>query len=114
MGPSGVHSLLLELHTRRFNVLQAQYLEAVYELVRGYQDRPKEKSQTSLHAYMDVHIPPFGDFGDPERYAGHVPGESYLAEVMNNQIEQDEADANQHTACISPDQISIDDSHKVG
>lgn len=114
MGPSGTRSLLLELHTRRFNVLQAQYLEAVYELVCGYQDHPEEKSQTSLHAYMDVNIPPFGDFGDPERYAGHVPSEFYLAGIMNNQIEQDEVDANQHTTCISPDQISIDDSYKVG
>ena len=35
MGPSGVRSLLLELHTHRFNVLQAQYAEAVFEVVRG-------------------------------------------------------------------------------
>ncbi|KAF8190775.1 hypothetical protein BJ912DRAFT_1058509 [Pholiota molesta] len=33
--------------------------------------------------------------------------------MMNKAIERDEADANQHTACLAPDQIAIDDSHKV-
>lgn len=33
--------------------------------------------------------------------------------MMNKAIEQEEAEANQHTACLALDQISIDDSHKV-
>lgn len=33
--------------------------------------------------------------------------------MMNKAIECEEADANQHTACLGPDQIAIDDSHKV-
>jgi hypothetical protein len=35
MGPTGVHSLLLEMHTLHFNILQAQYAEALFEQVRG-------------------------------------------------------------------------------
>ena len=33
--------------------------------------------------------------------------------MMNKAIEREEGDANQHTACLAIDQISIDDSHKV-
>jgi len=33
MGPTGVRSLLLEMHTMRFNILQAQYMEALFEQV---------------------------------------------------------------------------------
>ena len=33
--------------------------------------------------------------------------------MLNKAIEEDEADANKHTACIAPDQIAIDDSHKI-
>ena len=35
MGPTGVHSLLLEMHTLHFNILQAQYAEALFEQVCG-------------------------------------------------------------------------------
>ena len=62
---------------------------------------------------MSSLIPVFGDFGDSHRYAGFVPSEHYLSEMMNKAIERDEGDANQHTACLSVDQIAIDDSHKV-
>lgn len=62
---------------------------------------------------MSSLIPNFGDFGDPHRYAGFVPSEHYLSEMMNKLIERDEGDANQHTACLAVDQIAIDDSHKV-
>lgn len=109
MGPSGVRSLLLEMHTRYFNTLQIQYLEAGYELLRGNQDG----TQATLHHFMGKDFKSFGDFSDPDKYSGFVPTESYLANMMTQAIERDEADANQHTACIAPDQISIDDSHKV-
>jgi hypothetical protein len=33
MGPTGVRSLLLEMHTMRFNILQVQYMEALFEQV---------------------------------------------------------------------------------
>ena len=48
MGPSGAHSLLLEMHTLRFNTLQAQYVEAVFEQVCG-QQAESDKIQTMLH-----------------------------------------------------------------
>ena len=112
MGPSGVRSLLLELHTHRFNVLQAQYVEAVFEVVRGRQEMV-DSSQQSLHAYISNTVPSFGDFGDVDKYAGFVPAESYLTEMMNKAIEKEEHDANQHTSCLAPDQLAIDDSHKV-
>ena len=67
----------------------------------------------SLHSYLSSPIPAFGDFSDPEKYAGFVPSEFYLARMMNKAIEQSEHDANQHTSCLAPDQITIDDSHKV-
>ncbi|PBK82595.1 hypothetical protein ARMGADRAFT_1038499 [Armillaria gallica] len=38
MGPNGVHSLLLENHTHQFNVLQAQYLEAILERIQSDAD----------------------------------------------------------------------------
>jgi len=70
-------------------------------------------AQPSLHAYISSPIPMFGDFSDSEKYAGFVPSEFYLAQLMNKAAEQSEHDANQHTACLVPDQIAIDDSHKV-
>jgi len=109
MGPNGVHSLLLELHTLRFSTLQAQYLEAVFEVVAGI-----EQEAQRLHAYLSLaQVPSFGDFGSHDGYAGFVPGERYLSKMMNKAIEADEHDANQHTALLAPDQIAIDDSHKV-
>ena len=56
---------------------------------------------------------PFGNFSDPTGYAGFIPSEKYFTSMMNKAIEADEADANQHTACLAPDQLAIDDSHKV-
>ena len=50
MWPSGVRSLLLEMHTLRFSVLQARYLEAVFELAQ--QSDGSNQMQTSIHAYM--------------------------------------------------------------
>ena len=115
MGPNGFRSLLLETHTQRFSILQAQYLEAVFELVNSRQGLgDPSASQTTLHNHFLEHIPSFGDFGDPQGYAGFVPSEHYLTDMLNKSIERDEHDANQHTACLAPDQISIDDSHKVG
>jgi hypothetical protein len=111
MGPRGVRSLLIEMHTMRFNTLQLQYLEAVFERLSGQE--LGETNQATIHSYMSSMIPDFGDFGDSHRYAGFVPSEHYLSEMMNKSIERDEGDANQHTACLAVDQIAIDDSHKV-
>ncbi|KAF5384343.1 hypothetical protein D9615_003177 [Tricholomella constricta] len=112
MGPTGARSQLLEMHTTRFSVLQGQYLEAIFELVHGRQDL-SDQVQSTLHNFMPEHFPSFGDFGDPQEYAGFVPSQFYLAQMMNKAIESDESDANQHTACLAPDQLAIDDSHKV-
>lgn len=112
MGPTGYRSLLLENHTLKFNILQAQYLEAAFEMVRG-QQLERSQTQTTLHYFMPSAFPAFGNFSDPPKYAGFVPTEGYLASMMNKAIELDEAHANQHTACLAPDQIAIDDSHKV-
>jgi hypothetical protein len=111
MGPRGVRSLLWEMHTLRFNRLQLQYLEAIFEtvLVREQENR----TQTTLHSYLGNRFLEFGSFGDPGRYTGFVPSEHYLSEMMNKAIENDEVNANQHTACLPVDQIALDDSHKV-
>jgi len=101
------------MHTLRFSILQAQYAEAVFDLVRGRQLADSHGTQLNLHAYLSTHFPAFGNFSDPQCYAGFVPSERYLAHMLNKVIEQDEAEANQHTACLGPDQIAIDDSHKV-
>jgi len=112
MGPSGIHSLLTEMHTLHFNRLHLQYLEAIFEVISQREANGKD-SQETLHAYISTKFPAFGNFGDPQCYAGFVPSKRYLAEMMNKAIEQDENDANQHTACLVPDQIAIDDSHKA-
>jgi hypothetical protein len=95
----------------QFNTLQLQYLEAVFERFSGQE--LGDANQATIHSYMSSPIPDFGDFGDSNRYAGFVPSEHYLSEMMNKSIERDEGDANQHTACLAVDQIAIDDSHKV-
>jgi hypothetical protein len=112
MGPTGVRSLLLEMHTLHFNILQAQYAEALFEQVRG-RAADAENVQSNLHAYLVEHVPSFGNFSDPQKYAGFVPSVQYLAEMMNKAIESEERDAEQHTACLATEQISVDDSHKV-
>ncbi|KZP09283.1 hypothetical protein FIBSPDRAFT_938563 [Athelia psychrophila] len=113
MGPSGVCSLLFEMHTLRFNTIQAQWLEALFERVRGRHTLNMKETQLTLHSYFGHDTMGFGNFGDTQGYGGFVPSEDYLAEMMNKAIELDEPDANQHTACLAPDQIAIDDSHKV-
>ncbi|KAH9478811.1 Werner Syndrome-like exonuclease [Psilocybe cubensis] len=112
MGPSGYRSMLLENHTFKFSQIQNQYLEAVFEMVRG-QQHATSIGQETLHAFVPPKADSFGNFTDPDKYAGFVPSERYLASMMNKAIERDESDANQHTACLAPDQIAIDDSHKV-
>ena len=113
MGPSGAHSLLLEMHTLWFNTLQAQYIKAVFEQVCRHQVE-SDKIQTMLHAYAaEERILSFGSFSDLQNYAGFVPSEHYLAEMMNKAIESEEHNANQYTACLAPDQLAIDNSHKV-
>ncbi len=77
MGPSGVQSLLYEMHTLRFSILQAQYAEAVFDLVRGRQLADSHGTQLNLHAYLSTHFPAFGNFSDPQCYAGFVPSERY-------------------------------------
>lgn len=116
MGPNGLRSLLLELHTLRFGTLQAQYLETIFEVVcshESHNEATASRAQPSLHTYLKSQIPAFGDFGSQQQYGGFVPGERYLAGMLNRAIEADEHDANQHTAIIAPDQLAIDDSHKV-
>lgn len=113
MGPSGVRSLLCENHTLRFSILQAQYLEAAFENVRGRSTLESNQVQSSLHDYLPDQIPGFGDFGDVAGYAGFVPSERYLSAMLNRAIEADEPDADQHTSCLEPDQLAPDDSHKA-
>ena len=66
-----------------------------------------------MHQYFNDAIPAFGNFVDQDKYAGFVPSNRYLAMMMMKVIEHDEPNANQHTTCLPPDQIAIDDSHKV-
>ena len=64
--------------------------------------------------YLVHQVSSFGDFGDNQKYAGFVPDATYLAMMMNKAIELEESDADQHTACLAPDHLALDDSHKVG
>ena len=111
MGPHGMWALLIKMHTMWFNLLQLQYLEAVFECISCQE--LGGATQSTLHSFMSAMTPDFGDFGDHHCYAGFVPTDCYLSEMMNKAIEQEEGDANQHTACLAIDQISIDDLHKV-
>lgn len=110
MGPSGVRAFLVEAHTLRYNRLLLQYLETALEVYRG-----NKAGQTTIEASfaLNMTIPEFGHFGDPQRYNGSVPSDRYLTEMYNRAVEADEAVANQHTSLLAPDQISVDDSHKV-
>ena len=114
MGPTGVRSLLLEMHTMRFNILQVQYMEALFEQVRGQQTADVDVLEQNMHMYLVHQVSSFGDFGDNQKYAGFVPDATYLAMMMNKAIELEESDADQHTSCLAPDHLSLDDSHKVG
>ncbi|KAJ7431662.1 hypothetical protein B0H11DRAFT_1941390 [Mycena galericulata] len=120
MGPSGVRSLLFEMHTLRFNTLCLQYLEAIFEQQRGVPTPESESNsngaQSTLFSYMprsEMKLPPFGNFDDPQGYAGFVPSEHYLADMMNRAIESDESDADQLTGCLDADILAPDDSHKI-
>jgi len=112
MGLSGVRSLLNKTHTLHFNHQQLQYLEAVFEQVQHIESREEQKNK--IDGYLALQsIRGFGNFGDREGYAGFVLSEHYLSEMMNRIIEREEADADQHTSCLVPDQLAIDNSHKV-
>ena len=114
MGPTGVRSQLFEMHTLHFNILQAQYVEALFEQVRIQQIVDPHGAQSNLHAYLFRDIPGFGNFSDAQGYAGFVPSVHYLSDMLNKAIELEQPDADQHTACLAPDQLAVDDSHKVG
>ncbi|KAJ7825530.1 hypothetical protein B0H13DRAFT_1918616 [Mycena leptocephala] len=97
MGPTGVRSVIFEMQTLRFNTLQLQYLESIFELERGTDSQPNVHNFSS-----DFQYPTFGRFCV-----------SYLTSMMNKAIELEEADADQHTACLSIDDLCVDDNHKV-
>lgn len=115
MGPSGVRSLLMELHTRRYNRILLQYLETVFSVVRNQEEADQARTGRSLDSFVTAGrvVADFGDFWDPNGYAGWVPSERYLTKMMMADVERDEDHANQHTACLPMDQISVDDSFKV-
>ncbi|KAJ7482498.1 hypothetical protein FB451DRAFT_1441836 [Mycena latifolia] len=115
MGPTGVRSLLFEMHTLRFNTLQLQYLESVFELEYSAENGDPSSIQPNIHAFSpdQLRFPSFGDFSTPHQYNGFVPSVPYLSLMMNKAIEREEDDANQHTACQAPDNLCLDDSHKI-
>ncbi|KAJ7838160.1 hypothetical protein B0H13DRAFT_2367672 [Mycena leptocephala] len=100
------------LHRKHSNTLQLQYLESIFELERG---ADPNHIQPNIHAFSSetFQYPTFGDFGSPNQYNAFVPTVPYLSSMMNKAIEREEADADQHTACQSPENLCIDDSHKV-
>jgi hypothetical protein len=79
MGPSDVHSLLVEMHTLHYNRLHLQHLEAIHEVtLRREANGNASVSQQTLHAYVSTKFPEFDNFSDLQRYAGFVPSEHYL------------------------------------
>ncbi|KAJ7866109.1 hypothetical protein B0H13DRAFT_2352691 [Mycena leptocephala] len=87
---------------------------AVFESIFELEWRRSESYQPNIHAsLLNLSISAFGDFGSPNQYNGFVPTVPYLSSMMNKAIEREEADADQHTACQSPENLCIDDSHKV-
>lgn len=99
MGPTGVRSLLFEMHTLRFNILQAQYLEALFEQAHDQQMVGINSEQPNLHAYLAANAPSFGNFSDCQGYAGFVPSVHYLSDMMAKAIELEEADAPYCMSC---------------
>ncbi len=85
MGPSGVRSLLFEMHTRRFNVIQLQYLESIFERLQT-----RESANADFRNYFDasMKVPSIGNFSDIDGYGGFIPGERYLAAMLNKAIER--------------------------
>ncbi len=119
MGSSGVQSLLFEMHTCQFSTIQLQYLKSVFEQLQGQENADVQSFSSSsgedMQAYFGASamVPPIGKFSDASGYGGFIPGERYLASMLNKAIERDEADANQHTALLEPDQLAINNSHKA-
>ncbi|KAG6867189.1 hypothetical protein C0993_005929 [Termitomyces sp. T159_Od127] len=101
------------MHTLRFSKLQTQYLEAIFELEHGQH----LKANTTIQLVIEMHIShdygSFGDFVDKDRFAGFIPSEHYLADMLNKVIKSQEHDAVQHTSCLLLDRLAIDDSHKI-
>ncbi|KAJ6616822.1 hypothetical protein B0H10DRAFT_2219161 [Mycena sp. CBHHK59/15] len=103
-----VLTLLRGANQHKMGPTGLQYLESIFELERG------TDSQPNIHNFSsDFQYPSFGDFGSPDKYNGFVPSVSYLTSMMNKAIELEEADADQHTACLSIEDLCVDDNHKV-
>jgi hypothetical protein len=116
MGPSGVHSLLVELHTRHFDEMCLSYLETALEQELIYRDENATKEKSSLAQAFVPNLPTLealGSFANPERYSGFVPSKTYLTDMYNRLVDADTASADQHTSLVETDQITLDDSHKV-
>jgi hypothetical protein len=125
MGATGVEALLYELHTRRFDGLCTQYLEAAVEkelngrtMLEGDQNPAvaPPKQQTTLDGVFTYRAPALeslGTFWDLEGYSGFVPSRKYLTTMYNKLVDAATPSADQHTSLLPVDQIGIDDSHKV-
>lgn len=124
MGPSGTRSLLLEQHTKCFNTLQLQYIEAIFAIVRARADRadPLDPNTSRQHApstpsaagfFAPKQQARFGSFGDLEGYGGRVPSDRYLTAMLIRAVELDEADSDQHASLLLMNIMPLDDSYKV-
>ena len=56
MGPTGVRSQLFEMHTLHFNILQAQYVEALFEQVRCHTSKLFYQYGQDFSLYLTIFL----------------------------------------------------------
>lgn len=101
MGAGPFTQMIQSLHYRRYDETRLQFLEFVHERMTG--DR----------AHLLTKIMPFGNFGDRDGYAGHVPSAKYFACFYDNIMQRAAPEMKQLIAMSSVRVLQADHSFKV-
>ena len=115
MGPEPFMRMLYELHNRRHDGLELQYVKKREHVKHVEKQVASQKNQRSLLSMMNKQASEvtFSSFDDATGYCGFVPSAKYLTSLYNEYVEKCSADHDQYTSSLSADVVHVDHSHKV-
>ncbi|KAJ3083594.1 hypothetical protein HK102_000990 [Quaeritorhiza haematococci] len=104
LGPDRFCALLREMHTKRRDTLELQYLDHLSHI-------QQKGSQTTIG--QPKLFQTFSAFDDQSGYAGYVPSAVYLRSIYNDFVEKHRCHVDQHMAMLDGTVLKGDTSYKV-
>ena len=101
IGPEQFTTMIESFHYRRFDNLQAQFLEMVLD-----------RQQGTLSRYWTA-TNPFSEFRDLDGYAGFIPSAPYFGHFYDKLVEESARETQQMIAALPADVLKQDHSFKV-